>query len=203
MIKKILVTYATFSGTTIEVASAISDEITKAGLQAEVLPLEKVENLDGYDGVVLGGPMIMGWHRSALGFLRKNRKALSRIPLAIFVMAMSLTKTSEMSVDNVPFYIDDNLPKPPAKEGHPTFRERYANVVNYARPILNAAGPVKPLSIGFFGGRLDYGRLAWWAVMFVMLVIQAPAGDKRNWPAIRAWAAGLPETFKHAANSNQ
>jgi hypothetical protein len=39
--------------------------------------------------------------------------------------------------------------------------------------------------------------------MFVMLVIQAPAGDKRNWPAIRAWAAGLPETFKHAANSNQ
>jgi len=203
MTKKILVTYATLSGTTIEVANAISDEITKAGLQAEVLPLEKVKDLDGYDGVVLGGPMIMGWHRSALGFLRKNRKALNRIPLAVFVMAMSLTKTSETSVDSVPFHIDENLAKPPIKEGRLTFRERYADVVNYARPILNAAGPVRPVSIAFFGGRLDYGRLAWWAVMFVMLVIQAPAGDKRNWPAIRAWAAGLPETFKHAANSNQ
>src|ERR1700690_18840 len=203
MTKKILVTYATLSGTTIEVANVISDEITKAGLQAEVLPLENVNNLDGYDGVLLGGPMIMGWHRSALGFLRKNRKGLSRMPLAVFVMAMSLTKTLETSVDSVPIYIDDNLPKPPIKEGQLTFRERYANIVNYARPILNAAGPGRPVSIGFFGGRLDYGRLAWWAVMFVMLVIQAPAGDRRNWPAIRAWAAGLPETFKHAANSNQ
>jgi menaquinone-dependent protoporphyrinogen oxidase len=198
---KILITYATLSGTTVEVANAISDEITKAGLQTEVLPLEKVKDLGGYDGVVLGGPMIMGWHRSALGFLRKNRKALSRIPLAVFVMAMSLTKSSETSIDNVPLCIDENLPKPPIREGHLTFRERYANVANYARPILNAARPVKPLSIGFFGGRLDYGRLAWWAVMFVMLVIQAPAGDKRNWTVIRAWAAGLPETFRHAGGS--
>ena len=28
--------------------------------------------------------------------------------------------------------------------------------------------------------------------LFVMLVIQAPAGDRRNWEAIRSWAAGLP-----------
>ena len=51
---KILVTYATLSGTTVEVAQAIGEEITKTGMQAEVLPLEKVTNLDSYDGVVLG-----------------------------------------------------------------------------------------------------------------------------------------------------
>jgi len=186
MVNKILITYATLSGTTVEVAQAIGEEITKKGLQVDVLPLDKVKSLNGYDGVVLGGPMIMGWHRSALGFLRKNRKALSRIPLAIFVMAMSLTKTSETSLGGMLLYIDNKLPKPLLKEGRPNIRERYAYVVNYARPILNAAGPAKPVSIGFFGGRLDYGRLAWWAVMFVMLVIQAPAGDRRNWPAIRA-----------------
>ncbi len=198
MVKKILITYATLSGTTVEVAQAIGEEIAKTGLQVEVLPLEKVTNLNAYDGVVLGGPMVMGWHRSALGFLRKHRKELSRIPLAIFVMAMSLTRTSEKSVNGVPLCIDDDLPKPPVKEGHLTFRERYANVANYARPILNAARPARPLSIAFFGGRLDYGRLAWWAVMFVMLIIQAPAGDKRNWPAIRAWAAGIPWTQAEA-----
>jgi menaquinone-dependent protoporphyrinogen oxidase len=198
--KKILITYATLSGTTVEVAQAIGEEITKKGLQVDVLPLNKVSNLDGYDGVVLGGPMIMGWHRSALGFLRKHRKQLSRVPLAVFVTAMSLTKTSDTILNGVPIYIDDKLPKPLIKEGHPTLRERYSNVINYARPILNASGPAKPVSIGFFGGRLDYGRLAWWAVMFVMLVIQAPAGDRRNWPAIRAWAAGLPETFRSSGN---
>jgi hypothetical protein len=43
---------------------------------------------------------------------------------------------------------------------------------------------------------LEYGRLKWWAVLFVMLVVQAPAGDRRNWPAIRAWAAGLPAAMQ-------
>ena len=100
--KKILITYATLSGTTVEVAQAIGEEITKKGLQVDVLPLDKVKSLDGYDGVVLGAPMVMGWHRSALGFLRKNRRTLSRIPLAIFVMGMSLTKTSETILDRVP-----------------------------------------------------------------------------------------------------
>jgi hypothetical protein len=31
--------------------------------------------------------------------------------------------------------------------------------------------------------------------MFVMLVIQAPARDLRNWEAVREWAAGLAEAF--------
>ncbi|MFZ2097263.1 MAG: flavodoxin domain-containing protein [Anaerolineales bacterium] len=30
------------------------------------------------------------------------------------------------------------------------------------------------------------------AVLFAMLIIQAPAGDRRNWLAIRSWAASLP-----------
>jgi hypothetical protein len=28
-----------------------------------------------------------------------------------------------------------------------------------------------------------------------MLIIQAQAGDKRNWDAIRGWAASLPAAF--------
>jgi menaquinone-dependent protoporphyrinogen IX oxidase len=49
------------------------------------------------------------------------------------------------------------------------------------------------VSIGVFGGRLEYGRLKWWAVLFAMFIVQAPAGDKRNWPAIRAWADERPK----------
>jgi menaquinone-dependent protoporphyrinogen IX oxidase len=59
-----------------------------------------------------------------------------------------------------------------------------------------ATRPVKPVNVGFFGGRLEYGRLKWWAVLFVMLIIQAQAGDRRNWAAIRAWASNLAAKFQ-------
>ncbi len=140
--------------------------------------------------------MIMGWHRGALGFLKKHRQDFQRIPLAVFALAMSLTKTEEKNVEGVPVCVDEKLPKPPVKEGSLNFRERYTLLSNYLRPILKAAGTRKPVSIGVFGGRLEYGRLKWWAILFVMLIVQAPVGDKRNWPVIRAWAAGLPAAFR-------
>ena len=192
---RILVAYATMAGSTAEVAEVVCEELEKSGLQVDVRPLDEVKNLEAYDGVVVGGPMIMGWHRAARGFLRKHRRAFQRIPLAVFVLAMSLTETGETSVDGVPVYLDENLPKPPQKEGRLNFRERYARLSNYLHPIVQATRPAKPASIAVFGGRLEYGRLKWWAVMFAMLVIQAPAGDKRNWTAIREWAAGLPASF--------
>jgi menaquinone-dependent protoporphyrinogen oxidase len=199
--KRILVAYATNSGSTGEVAQAVAEEIGNGNLQAEVRPLSEVRGLEGYDGVVLGAPMIMGWHRAALGFLRKHRRALERIPLAIFVTAMSLTHTGETSVDGVPVALDEKLPKPPANEGRLSFKERYARLANYVRPILNAARPARPVSVGLFGGRLEYGRLQWWAVLFVMLVVQAPAGDRRNWAAIRSWAASLRPLLQPASLS--
>lgn len=194
--KRILVAYATMAGSTAEVAQAVGEEIAKNGLQVDVLPLSEVKDLEAYDGVVVGGPMIMGWHRAASSFLKKHREAFQRIPLAVFVLAMSLTQNGETSAAGLPVTVDEKLPKPPLKEGTLNFRERYARLSNYLRPILQAARPAKPASLGIFGGRLEYGRLKWWAVLFVMLIIQAPAGDRRNWPAIRAWAAGLPAAFQ-------
>lgn len=190
--KKILVAYATMAGSTVEVAQAVGEEIAKSGLEVDVLPISEIEDIGAYDGVVVGGPMIMGWHRSALGFLRRHRAALRQTPLAVFVMAMSLTQSDEMGSGGVPVYVDEKLPKPPADPARLNFRERYARLPNYLRPILKAA---RPASIGVFGGRLEYGRLKWWAVLFAMLVIQAQAGDKRNWEAIRTWAAGLPASM--------
>lgn len=189
---RILIAYATMAGSTVEVAKAVGEEISKSGLEVDVLPLSEVESLDAYDGVVVGGPMIMGWHRAAQRFLKKHRDIFERIPLAVFVTAMSLTRTGETSLGGMPIYVDEKLPKPPQKAGQLNFRERYARLANYLRPILRATRPAEPVSIGVFGGRLEYGRLKWWAVLFVMLVVQAPAGDRRNWTAIREWAAGLP-----------
>jgi menaquinone-dependent protoporphyrinogen oxidase len=185
----ILVTYATMAGSTAEVAEAVATELRAHGLHVDLAQLDAVAGLGAYDAVVLGAPMILGWHRGALRFLRRNRRVLAEKPLALFVTAMSLTETGERSVDGLPVTVDEALPKAPKEEVRLSFRERYARLGNYLRPILKAA---RPASLAVFGGRLEYGRLPWWAVLFAMFIIQAPAGDRRNWEAIRAWAAVLP-----------
>jgi menaquinone-dependent protoporphyrinogen IX oxidase len=193
---KILVTYATMAGSTAEVAQVVGDELTNFGYQVDVLPLSDVRNLQPYEAVVVGGPMIMGWHRAALRFMKKHREDFKRIPLAVFVLAMNLTQTGETSVDGVPVFVDENLPKPPKQDGRLNFRERYARLSHYLHPIVQATHPVKPVNIGFFGGRLEFGRLKWWAMLFVLLVIQASPGERRNWIAIRSWAAALPAALQ-------
>ncbi|OGO66820.1 MAG: hypothetical protein A2Z49_00015 [Chloroflexi bacterium RBG_19FT_COMBO_56_12] len=191
--KKILVAYATMAGSTAEVAQAVGEELTNRGFQVDVLPLSEVKSVSGYDGVVVGAPMILGWHRAAQGFLRKHRREFQHLPLAVFATAMSLTQTGESSIDGVPVWIDENLPKPPKQPGKLNFRERYSSTSNYLRPILRA---VQPATIGIFGGRMEYGRLKWLAVVFAMVIVQATAGDRRNWTSIRAWASNLPAALK-------
>jgi len=193
--KRVLVAYATLSGSTAEVARAVAEALTEKGLTAEPLPLSAIASLEGYDAVVVGAPMILGWHRGALRFLRTHRAELRRLPFAVFVMAMSLTRTGEAVRSDIPIRLDPNLGKPPARDGQLTLRERYATIANYARPILRASSPAKPVSLAFFAGRLDYGRLKWWAVLFAMVVVRAQAGDRRDFAAIRAWAEGTAETF--------
>lgn len=192
---KILVTYATMAGSTAEIARAVGEEIGKTGLTVDVLAIKDVTVLDIYDGVVLGAPMIMGFHRDGLRFLRRHRKELQRLPLAVFVTAMSLTRTPDMSLGDIPLTVDEKLPKAPVNPARLTFRERYAQLQRYLEPVLAAVKPAKPVSVAVFGGRLEYGRLKPWAVLFVMLVIQAAARDMRDWDAIRGWAAEVAKRF--------
>src|SRR5512135_1537715 len=110
---KILVAYTTNSGTTADVAQAIGEELGKDGAQVDVRRIEEVTSLDTYTAVVVGGPMILGWHRTAVQFVKKHQQALSRVPVAYFLTAMSLTRTGETSVDGVPIYVDAMLAKAP------------------------------------------------------------------------------------------
>lgn len=200
--KRVLVTYATMAGSTAEVAAAVAEVLREQGLAADVMPMSEVRTLVGYDGVVAGGPMIMGWHRQARGFLRRFRREWARLPLAVFVTAASLTATPGIR-DDPAVFVDPGLPKLPAQPGRLSFRERYARLPHYLEPIYAAARPARPAAVGFFGGRLEFGRLKWWAVLFVALVVRAPAGDRRDWEAIRGWAAGLPAAMDLAAEAPQ
>jgi menaquinone-dependent protoporphyrinogen oxidase len=195
MKRRILVAYTTNAGTTADVAQAIGEELGKDGVQVEVRRLEEVTSLDPYAAVVVGGPMIMGWHSAAVKFVKKHQRALSQVPVAYFLTAMSLTQTGETSVDATPIYVDTLLVKAPKDAARLSFRERYATVTNYLRPVLKAAPLVKPVSVGFFGGKLELYRLNLLQKLFVLLAIQAQPGDFRHWPVIREWAAGLRTTL--------
>ena len=184
---KILVTYATNAGSTVKIAEAVAAELSK-NTAVETLPLDKVTSLEPYSAVVLGAPMILGWHRGALAFLKRNQAALGQKPLAIFVTCVNLTQTGETSLEGVPLFIDEKLPKAPKNPARLGFKENYSTPKNYLSPILKL---VKPVSIGIFGGSLQYFSMKWWQAPFVLLVIQAMPGDKRNWKAIADWAGGL------------
>ena len=155
----------------------------------------EIEDVSAYRAVLVGAPMIMGWHREAVSFVRKQRLALSRVPVAYFLMAMSLTKTPETDLNAIPIYVDPTLAKAPVAESKLSFRENYATVSSYLRPVLTKAPRVKPVSVGFFVGKLDYMKLKLLQRLFVMFVIAPQAGDRRNWDAIRGWATGLRAQF--------
>ena len=191
----ILIAYATNSGSTEEVAQAIADELGHDGAQVEVRRIEEVTSVEPYSAVVIGAPMIPGWHRSALKFVKQHQQALSSVPVAYFITAMSLTQMNEHCVGTTLIYVDSSLAKPPHNAKRLSLRERYATVSNYLRPALKAAPSVKPLSVGFFGGKLEMFRLKLLQMLFVMIVIQAQPGDYRDWSSIREWAAQLRTTL--------
>ncbi|RPI35013.1 MAG: hypothetical protein EHM70_00975 [Chloroflexota bacterium] len=196
--KRILVAYTTNTGSTEEVARAVAEELGKAGDQVETRRIEEVSDISTYQAVVVGAPMILGWHRAALRFVKKNRQVLSRVPVAYFFTAMRLTATGETSINGVPVCVDPKLAAPPQKTGRLSFKERYATVKNYLSPALRAAPEVKPVSAAFFGGKLEMFRLKLPQMLFVMAIIRAQPGDFRNFSFIREWASGLRSQWTRA-----
>ncbi len=83
----VLVAYATKHGSTKEVAEAIAG--TLAGhVAVDFRPARSVrEPVTGWDLVVLGAPIYSGrWHRDAHRFLKRHRKELPHVAVAVFAM---------------------------------------------------------------------------------------------------------------------
>jgi menaquinone-dependent protoporphyrinogen oxidase len=118
-------------------------------------------NLSSYQGIVVGSPVYMGkWLPEALDFVKKNSEVLRQVPVAYFLVCMTLLKPTE---------------------------ENRAKVFAYLDPVLKAIPEIKPAGIGAFLGALDYNNLSWLNKK-IMKSKGAPEGDFRDWKAIRTWA---------------
>lgn len=81
----VLVAYATKYGSTREVAESVAMALREAGVEAVARPAGEVRELDGYSAVVLGTALyFFHWRGEAHRFLKRNRKALAALPVAVF-----------------------------------------------------------------------------------------------------------------------
>ena len=84
---RLLVAYGSKRGSTQEVAETIADTMKSAGREVELRRAAEIEDLTPYEGVVLGGSLYFGrWHEDAARFMSKNRRELSKMPVAVFAL---------------------------------------------------------------------------------------------------------------------
>ncbi len=159
--KKVLVTYASKYGSTGGVADAIRKELCSKDVTTDMALISNAGNIGSYQGVVIGSAIYMGkWMSEAVDFVKKNKDTLRQMPVAYFLVCMTLARPTE---------------------------ENRAKVLSYMDPILKAVPEIKPVGIGTFAGALDYNNLSWLNKK-ILKSKGTPEGDFRDWNSIRAWA---------------
>jgi menaquinone-dependent protoporphyrinogen oxidase len=84
----VLMAYATKNGSTRQVAEAIAATLQEHGEHVTLLPARKARGpVTGYSLIVLGAPLYSGrWHGDARRFLKRHRRELAAVPVAVFGM---------------------------------------------------------------------------------------------------------------------
>lgn len=160
---RILVAYASKHQATAEIAEKIGEVLSRGGHTVEVLPAETIKTISDYDAVVLGSSVYMGqWHAEAADFL----------------------KTFEIELAKRPTWLFSSGPTAP---GDPVEALKGWKFPEALQPV---AERVHPRDITVFGGRLDPSRLNLFERLMTKMV-KAPAGDFRDWTAIRGWAGAI------------
>ena len=164
MDKRILVAYATKSGSTAEVADVVAHVLREVGNVVDVRNAAEIKDLSRYGAAVLGTAVRMGKPLpAATYFVRQHQAALAEMPFALFSLGTA------MSIDTP---------------------ERRATAQGYLAPLTST---VPPIALGLFGGKVDPARLSpFWrfATSCIKMGDMAP-GDYRDWQAIRLWANTL------------
>jgi menaquinone-dependent protoporphyrinogen IX oxidase len=191
-----LVVYASRHGSTREVADAVAEELRAGFAEVDVREVASAPPPAGYDAVVVGGPMIMGWHKGARKYLKRHKGQLNDVPFALFVTAASLTEDGVDAVQGMPIAKDPWLVKKPRDPEKLSRKERYALPRHYVGDILKDCAPARPRNVALFAGSLDLTTMNLFEKAFVLLVIGATPGDGRHFAFIREWAADLGGTLR-------
>jgi len=176
---KLLVTYASRTGSTAETAWEIARVLAENGTLVDVTPMDFVADVASYAAVIAGSP-IQGrqWLPEALRFVSRHRSELQTIPFATFTLCLTLAMKD-------------------GEQYRPLVREWLAPVRSLVRPV----------SEGLFAGMLDISRIpsAGDRLKFRLSVLFGvwKQGDHRDREAMRRWARELRDTLKSQAGQQQ
>jgi len=160
---KILVVYATKSGSTVGVADAIGKKLAENGASVDVKPFTAVSDLSAYRAVVIGSAVNSGqWLPEAVKFVSDHAAELKKVPTAFFLVCLMALKQDDQSKSFVNDFLKD------------------------VRSI------VKPVAEGHFTGAYlpqKYDLFTRIGMTFFAGYLKIKPGDYRNWDEINSWAA--------------
>ncbi len=123
---RILVTYASHTGSTAEIAVSIGKTLAELGFSVDCRPIGDKPQIDGYQAVLLGSAVNYGqWLPEAVDFVRTNQAALNQVPVALITVHIQNLKDDAES------------------------RKRRLAYLDTVRPLLH------PVAEVFFAGRFD------------------------------------------------
>ena len=96
---------------------------------------------------------------ASVNFLERHQESLSKMPVACFLVCLTMKEDTEENRCTVEAYLD---------------------------PVREKVPQVQPVSVGLFAGAMDYKKLPL-PLRLIMKGMKAPEGDFRDWEAIRTW----------------
>ena len=162
MKKRVLISYASRCGSTGGVAEAMGQVLCGMGASADIRLVANVNDLSPYHAVIVGSAIRRGkWLTEAVGFVKDNQDILGRLPIAYFVVCLTMK---------------DNT------------AENRSTVMAYLDPVRKEAPKIQPIAVGLFPGALDFGKLSF-VEKTVLKAKGASEGDYRDWPSVKAWVS--------------
>ncbi len=159
---RVLVAYATKAGSTAQVAARMGELLSRRGLGVDVRPLAGVTDLAAYQTVILGSAIRTG---------------------AVLPEAQAFVEKNQAALQQKPFHLF--ILCMTLQKDTPENRQQVSAYLDPLRAV------VRPASEGLFAGMMDPGKLKLYERLIVM-AMQVPNGDYRNWDQIGAWAEGVP-----------
>jgi menaquinone-dependent protoporphyrinogen oxidase len=166
MSKKVLILFASRSGSTADTASIIADElkIRKKEISVDVLPVKKAKDITSYDLIILGSAIRMGRPLpEMLSFIRSYCPILKTKKVIGFALCMNLRTETDKSIQE-------------------------------SAAFLTPFSACTPVETKIFAGSVDYSKLGFFPRL-VAKMAKSPQGDFRNLDKIKIWAAEITAKY--------
>lgn len=167
MTNKLLVTYASHTGSTEGIAQFIGKTLSDLGETVDVISMNEVTDISKYNSVIAGSAIQSGkWLPEAVNFIEIYKNELNKKSFAAFLVCMTLAMKKADSYSSF--------------------------VSGFLDPIRKM---VKPKSEGLFAGILDLNKIPSFGdrLKFRISILFGiwKEGDHRDWEAIKVWSTNL------------